>query len=264
MASTPRTTRRNDHRLRDITLITGIGLILLFAVIGLVSTGLMAGRALTMSAPSHRVAVRTVPAGRSASLAHARTRATAIVRSAEARGRSIQSRAVRQAHAQAAAIIVRARRQAARIKAAAQSTSPAPVSAAPAVPVPTSVSPAVTVPSAASPQSPTSSGTPSTAPVGASSTPPADTTASPPSLAGVPSGWYVVAYNATFGAGPGSAGSISVTNRGQKTYTGTARVIYTHGGEAVASFTVSPGQTVTLPLNGPAYPGGGYRIVVSV
>jgi hypothetical protein len=72
-----------------------------------------------------------------------------------------------------------------------------------------------------------------------------------------------VAYNATFGSGPGGAGSITVTNRSGKTFSGIARVVYAGGGSASAPFSgLAPGQTLTLPLNGRAYPGGGYQILV--
>ena len=72
-----------------------------------------------------------------------------------------------------------------------------------------------------------------------------------------------MAYNATFGSGPGSAGSISVTNRDARTFSGTAEVVYTNGTTARAGFSgLAPGQTVVLPLNGAVYPGGGYHIEV--
>jgi hypothetical protein len=79
----------------------------------------------------------------------------------------------------------------------------------------------------------------------------------------LPSSWLVVAYNATFGSGPGSAGSITVTNRSGKRFSGTAEVVYAGGGTARAVFSgLAPGQTLVLPLNGPTYPGRGFTIRV--
>jgi hypothetical protein len=78
-----------------------------------------------------------------------------------------------------------------------------------------------------------------------------------------------VAYNVTFGSGPGTAGSITVTNRDARSFSGVARVTYLAGGRTVGSAeaafgALSPGQTVVLPLNGQPYPAvaSDYRISV--
>jgi hypothetical protein len=95
-------------------------------------------------------------------------------------------------------------------------------------------------------------------------------TSTTPNLSGVPASWLVVAYGATFGSGPGSAGSITVLNRSQKTFSGTARVEYVgHNGSlgsSSATFSgLAPGQTEVLPLNGAPYPSSAsrYHIVVT-
>jgi hypothetical protein len=55
-----------------------------------------------------------------------------------------------------------------------------------------------------------------------------------------------------------------VTNRSGKTFNGVAHVAYAKGGGANAAFSgLAPGQTRVLPLNGPAYPGGGYTITMT-
>jgi hypothetical protein len=96
-------------------------------------------------------------------------------------------------------------------------------------------------------------------------TTPAGGVATAPNLRGLPASWLVVGYNATFGSGPGSAGSISVLNRSGKVFSGVAVVQYTRGGSASASFSgLAPGQSLLLPLNGRVYAGGGYRILVNV
>jgi hypothetical protein len=86
-----------------------------------------------------------------------------------------------------------------------------------------------------------------------------------PNLAGLPSSWLVIGYSPTFGSGPGSAGGVGVVNRGNVRFSGTIRIVYNRGGSAVARFSgLLPGQSLILPLNGPAYPGGGFvmRVIV--
>jgi hypothetical protein len=85
-----------------------------------------------------------------------------------------------------------------------------------------------------------------------------------PNLSGLPDTWKVVGYGATFGSGPGNAGSVGVLNRSAKTFSGVVVVQYANGGSASAPFSgLAPGQSLTLPLNGKSYTGGGYHIVLT-
>lgn len=241
-----------------------LGLILLFALLGVGSAGAyFAGKLSTgSSAPSHRgrasgssVAV--------ADVARAQAQATAIVKAAQDASGTIVKQATRKARRQANVIIATAHRRARAISAAA----PAPVTSAPPATGGITTAPGsgastgagiaqqpVVVPTAVPLQTPIVSGTtPSTA------------SGTTPNLSGVPASWLVVGYNATFGSGPGSAGSISVINRSGKVFSGVATVRYSTGALASASFSgLAPGQSEVLPLNGPAYPGGGYVIGVNV
>lgn len=228
----------NDRRGRNTLVALGLGIIILFAILGVVSAGIFLGSKVAGgSSPSARRHVGT-SASRVAvqDIARAQAQATRIVRDAQGTGRTVVKRETSKARKQASAIIARARRRAATI-----ASSTAPVAAAPA---PTASAP-YTQPSASGP-----------------------TTASgslPANLGTLPASWLVVGYNATFGSGPGSAGSITVTNRGNKRFSGLARVVYARGGQATAAFGgLGPGQTKVLALNGPAYRGGGYSISVSV
>lgn len=231
----PRPRPPRERRLRDIAIMAALGLVLLFAVIGLFSAGLFASRALTPRGPAHPSSSGAPHSTPDRSLVTAHAQATHIIATAQAESRTRVHASTSHAHAEATAIVGRARRQATAVAAAAR--TPAPGSgAAPSgsvlPPAPVAVYP-----------------TPTPLPV------------APSALSGVPSAWKVVAYNATFGAGSG-VGTITVTNRGSKTYTGVARVHYARGGSASAFFTLAPGVTRTLPLSGSLYPGGGYTISV--
>jgi hypothetical protein len=224
------------------TLVTaGILLVLLFAVLGVVSAGSFVSDKLSGGSKSSRQ-----PHTRSASAAtrhetvRAQAQATTIVREAQSAGRHIISAANHKART----IVSRARRTAARLPVR-PTSAPTSVAAAPptaaVAPIPTPTAPAA--PIATSPLAPSASGV---------------------DLSGLPKSWIVVAYNATFGSGPGSAGSITVTNRVNHTYRGVVRVAYARGGSAAARYSgLAPGQTEVLPLNGPPYHGGGYHIVVT-
>ncbi|MBV9280739.1 MAG: hypothetical protein JOZ41_11700 [Chloroflexi bacterium] len=255
----------------------GVAVVLAFAVVGVVSAGSFAADKLSGSSKS---ATSTPPARRGPSVAvqdvtRAQAQATAIVNNAQAAGHGIVATATTRANRQAGAIVAAARRQAAAIAAKSPaSSSGSSGTAASAAPPVSPTAPAVVAPyTGTSAQSTFQGGTtPSTTYQGVTTVPttPAYSTttgsgaATSPSLAGLPASWKVVGYNATFGAGPGSAGSITVTNRSGKKFSGMARVVYAHGGSAVASFSgLAPGQTLVLPLDGAAYRGGGYRIEVN-
>jgi hypothetical protein len=240
----------------------GIGIILLFAIIGVVSAGIFVGGRVNGKSASKPPTPRASTGNPIAAqdLARARAQATQIVQAAQQSSKSLIAKQTSSARKQAAAIVAAARRQAASIAASASSASAA-----------TGPSASTGSTGAYSAAGSTSSGaysgaagstTPaygSTGPTTAAGTPPSATV----NLSNLPASWLVVAYNARFGAGPGSAGSITVTNRSSRTFSGTAQVRYATGGAASAPFSgIAPGQTIVLPLNGPAYPGGGYNIQV--
>jgi hypothetical protein len=254
--------------------------VVLFAVVGVVSAGLFVANKVS-SSPTSTPTRHPVQSPSSAlaaqDVARAQAQATAIVKQAQAAGRSIIARSHKTAQHQAQAVLAAARRQA-----AAAAPAPAP---APAAPAPTSAPIAVSSGSStgvigaigqtqygssstygATSTGSATSGTTTYAPVAgqtytAAGSPPR---ASVPNLSGVPASWLVVGYGATFGNGPGSAGSISVVNRSGKTFSGVATVTYASGGSASAAFSgLAPGQAVVLPLNGARYPGGGYKISMS-
>jgi hypothetical protein len=255
----------------------GVAVVLAFAVVGVVSAGTFVAD--KMSGGSN-AATRTPPPRRGPSVAvqdvtRAQAQATAIVNSAQTAGHGIVATATTRANRQARTIVAAARRQAAAIAAksaaSASSNTGSGVSAAPPV---SPTAPAVVAPyTGTSAQTATQGGTTASTTYQGVTTAPTTTAygtttgsgpTTAPNLAGLPASWKVVGYNATFGSGRGSAGSITVTNRSGKTFSGTAKVVYAHGGSALASFSgLAPGQTLVLPLNGAAYRGGGYRIVVN-
>ena len=266
-------------------LIAGIGIVLLFAAVGIVSAGsYVADR---VSSNASQTKPKPGPSGRNVlamqAIARAHAQATAIVKSAQARQRSIVSAATRRASRQAHSIVSAARRRAASVKRTARRVAAAPGPAATQQSGITQASPSsglatgsaslntgaagYTAGAGANTGTGYSGGTGTTTGTGYTTAPQQSIygSASPstPDLSGVPASWRVVAYNATFGSGPGSAGSITVTNRSAKIFSGVAKVVYTNGGTALARFSgLSPGQTLTLPLNGQSYSGGGYRIIV--
>lgn len=259
----------------------GIAVVLLFAVIGVVSAGSFVASRMSSSTPpttKHRGSRSATT--RTQELSRARAQASAIVQSARAASNSIISRATVRAHHQANTILAGARHKAAAIVASAPGSSTSSGSASTGssssatgssqatgatssgtttfIPTPTPVP-------ASSSAGSTGGASASAAAAGQSPATSAGATSSTPDLSTVPASWKVVGYNATFGSGPGSAGSITVTNRGAKTYAGTATVTYNSGGSASASFSgLAPGETVVLPLDGAAYGGGGYQIGVNV
>jgi hypothetical protein len=216
--------------------VAGIAVVLLFAVLGVISAGaFVAGKVSTAKATAtpHSLA-------RSNLIPQARSQATSIVRAAQTAGHHIVATATTRGNKQAKALLNRAKQRA--------STQ------------------ATTVPTAQSSSTSTSTGTGSTSSSSqASGSPPATpSTGSSINFRTLPASWLVVAYNATFGGGPGRAGGITVTNRSEKkAFSGVARVLYTRGGSASATFSgLAPGQTVVLPLNGAIYQGGGFRILL--
>jgi len=248
------TVRRVNHgrggRSPNALLMLGGALILLFAIVGVVSAGAyVAGKLSTTSSPR-----ATHPGSRGrgaqASIAQAHAEATQIVRSAQSASNRIVMSATSRASRQATKILAAARRNARHTTRSVAQVVPTP---APAVNVP----PPVLAPTAVPP----SYGAFATA----IPTPSGQTYVAPKAdLSHVPASWLVVGYNASFAAGPGSAGGVTVTNRSGKTFSGTATVTYKSGGKATATFgSVAPGQTVVLPLNGSPYHGGGYSISMS-
>ncbi len=236
-----------------------LAVVLIFALVGLASAAVFVGGKVGSSTASPTTVKGNHPTNgngaASAEVARARIVATSIVKAAEDSGTSYINSAKATAKKQVAAILAAAHKQAAALStsAAAAPTSAPPIAAV--VNTPVVSSPAYTAPAY----------TPS---VGAQSAPTVTAATSPgtarvPDLHGVPASWQVVGYNATFGAGPGSAGSISVINRAGRTFSGVATVHYANGSSASAPFTsLSPGQALVLPLDGPKYQGGGYHIVL--
>jgi hypothetical protein len=229
------------RRALNLLVVAGIILVLLFALLGVVSAGSFVSDKLSGGSKSSRQThPPSAPSATRQAKRRARAQATTIVQEAQNAGRHIISAANQKAHS----IVARARRAAAHL--AAQPT-PVPTSVA-AVPPTAAVAP---VPLTTAAPAPFATSTP------APSAPGVD-------LSGLPRSWIVVAYNATFGNGPGTAGSITVTNRVNHTYHGKVRVVYARGGSASATYSaLAPGQTEVLPLNGPLYHGGGYHIVVT-
>lgn len=273
-----RTTVQPTNRPRARKKVNGMAVVaiiavLLFALIGVVS----AGSFLTdkMAGSNKPVATHGTPGTSpsttlaSENLARAQAQATAIVQKAQLDGHIIVSKETTKAHRQARSILNTAQRKATKIQhqaAAAPVSPPAPVAQSVVTPVPTypptngyTGQPIAQSPGLAGNQY---IGTPAPV-VSRGTTPSATGSATTPNLSSVPASWLVVGYNASFGSGPGTAGSISVINRSGKFFSGVARVAYTSGGFASAPFSgLAPGQSITLPLNGAAYHGGGYRILL--
>jgi hypothetical protein len=105
-------------------------------------------------------------------------------------------------------------------------------------------------------------------PAVAATSPPASSnyTALPPGtpdLSRYPSTWQVVAYQVSFGSGPGDVGAVSIANRSKVPHSGTFRVYYRGGGSSRVIFNnLQPGQVGVFPLNGRAYHGQGYVILM--
>jgi vacuolar-type H+-ATPase subunit H len=226
--------------------LTLIALVAVFALLGAVSAGsFVAGRfssgstSKPASGTGNRVAVHDV--------ARAQAQATAIISAANAAGHQIVRAATTKGHKQAATIIADAQKQAKQLLQEARNAAAAVAAATPPVTA-TQQNTGSTNTTTTPAQTTTGSGAPGSV-----------------NLSGLPSSWLVVAYNASFGAGPGSIGGISVLNRGSHTYTGVAIVRYNRGGSASASIAgLVPGQSILLPLNGSPYSGGGYSIQVNV
>jgi hypothetical protein len=266
----------------DAALVVAAGVVLLFAVVGVVSAGSFVADRVSGSSTRATATVRptTTSALAAQDIHRAQAQATAIVRQAQSAGHSIVVSASARAQRQANAVIATARRQAAAYR--------PPVAAAPApVPAPTAVpntSPALGSGSSGGAsglsQAPSGSlgaagsnggassavgsgvGTAGSSNAGTVSS--GGSSASVPDLRGVPRTWLVVGYNATFAGGTGGVGTISVVNRSGKTFSGVAVVKYKTGGSATASFSgLAPGQSLVLPLAGSRYPGGGYQITMT-
>jgi hypothetical protein len=232
------------RRLNGLLVAGGI-IVLLFAVFGVASAGKLVAD--NMSSSKTPTPTPSASAGVSPDITRAHAQATAIVKAAQASEHAIVSRATTKAHRTAAQIIANARKSAAAAPTAVSGTSSSTT-------VPLQVQPTAVASTGGSTVAPA-------APVpGLRGTP-----VGAPNLAGIPAAWLVVGYNPTFGSGPGSAGGVGVVNRGNVPFSGTVRIAYNHGGTAVARFSrLAPGQSLILPLNGPAYPGGGFvmRVIV--
>jgi cytoskeletal protein RodZ len=247
---------QNTRRNRDRALIALFSVIVVFAVLGIISTVVFAADHIngTKAAAGATTTPPTGNANRQAAgdIARAQAQATAVVKAANDASSSIVKGADAKARRQAAAIVAAAKKQAAAVTPI-PAPATAPYSGQSTAPVqPSSGATTYTYPTA----------TPYAVvtPVTGSST----SGSSVPNLSGVPSSWMVVGYNATFGSGPGTAGSISVLNRSSHTFSGVATVKYANGGVATAPFSgLGPGGSLTLPLNGPKYTGGGYSISLS-
>lgn len=250
----------------DLLIVAGAAAILLFAVVGVISAGAFVAN--KVSGVSNKTTPKAGSHTSSASasvrdIARAQAQATEIIREAQRAGQRIIVSANTRARQHSAVASRRSHHVATarRPVAAVPTATLVPVAPAPAAPAPQPAAPVVptTAPFAASP---------ATGNVGARGSiagSAGNTSSSVPNLSGVPASWLVVGYNATFGSGPGSAGGISVVNRGGKMFTGVAEVHYANGKVASAPFSgLAPGQSLVLPLDGPAYTGGGYHIVVSV
>ncbi len=256
-----RAERPSGRKRLDAALVLAAGVVVLFAVVGVVSAGsFVAGK---VSGNSTKATATVKPATTSALVAQdihrAQAQATAIVRQAQSAGHSIVASANSKARRQASALIATARRQAASYRA---SATAAPTAVPNTSTAGASNSGAVSAPGLAptSVSSIGSVGNSGTVAAGSGST----SGAAVPNLSGLPATWLVVGYNATFASGSGGIGTISVLNRSGKTFAGVATVKYKSGGSASASFSgLAPGQALLLRLSGSPYPGGGYQIVMS-
>lgn len=256
-----RAERPSGRKRLDAALVLAAGVVVLFAVVGVVSAGsFVAGK---VSGSSTKATATVKPAASSALVAQdihrAQAQATAIVRQAQSAGHSIVASANSKARQQASAVLATARRQAASYRA------PAAAPAATAVPSTGNVAAGTTgvlTPPVVAPTALTSVGSVGTG--GTVNTGSGVSSSAVPSLRGLPATWLVVGYNATFASGSAGVGTISVLNRSGKTFAGVATVKYKSGGSASASFSgLAPGQSLVLPLTGARYPGGGYQIVMS-
>jgi hypothetical protein len=236
-------------------------IVLLFAIVGVATAGkYVADRASGAKTPTPVAVANNSSTTALTAISRAHEQATAIVKAARQNGRAIVSQAASKARHQASQIITQAHRTAA--SAPARSVPGTP-SSAPALPTaaPVVVQPTAYVATSSQVTTGTTTGVTATTPLPVLQ----NTPVGAPNLSGVPASWLVVGYNPTFGSGPGSAGSVGVVNRGSKPFSGTVKVVYTHGGVATAPFSgLAPGASLILPLNGPTYPGGGFTIQVVV
>ncbi len=254
-----RAERPSGRRRLDAALVVAAGVVVLFAVVGVVSAGsFVAGKVSGNTAKATATArPNTTSALVSQDIHRAQAQATAIVRQAQLAGHSIVTSANSKAHRQASAVIDSARRQAASYRATV--AAPAPT-AVPSTGGTVAGSPGAVVPPVVSQTPATSVGTSGGVAASAGSI----GGAAVPNLRGLPASWLVVGYNATFSGSSGGIGTVSVLNRSGKTFRGVATVRYKSGGSASAAFSgLAPGQALVLPLTGSPYPGGGYQIVMS-
>jgi hypothetical protein len=262
-ADVPR--RRNS---RDWLLLVLSAVVVIFALIGVVSAGAWVGGKLSSSKPSRHHANSGPSSLTSADITRAHAQATAIIRAAQSAGQVIVKQQTRRAHTQAAHILANARKSSSRVASSKPASTPVSSSAG-------TTSGSVATPTSAAGAAGGSFATPGAA-VGATTATGSSVTGTAPvstpgavDLSGVPASWLVVGYNATFGNGPGTAGSITVTNRGSKSFSGVATVHYVGAsgtiGSASAPFSgLAPGETEVLPLNGESYPAGASTYTISV
>ncbi|MDQ2743569.1 MAG: hypothetical protein M3Z66_14930 [Chloroflexota bacterium] len=254
---------------RDWLFLVGGAVILTFALLGVITAGAWVGNKVAGGAKTHHHKRSTTTTSAAvADVARAQAQATAIVKAAQDAGQSIVNGDQKKANRQAQHILANARKQSATTIAA--GTQPVAGSAGTPTSAPATAGGATTAPgSSGVATAPTT--VPSTgAPIAGTSPAAGSVSATTPNLSGLPASWLVVGYGATFGSGPGNAGSISVINRDSKTFSGVARVVYIGPsgviGSASAPFSnLAPGQSEALPLNGMAYPSGAttYHIEVS-
>lgn len=246
-----RRSRYQGPRSTSVLYYVGAAIILAFAILGVVSAGNFVGGKMSSSSTtptatptrpgSSRVAIQDVT--------RAQAQATAIVLQAQRRAKSLLRSSRASARRNAAHILASARNQAKNISGGAGSGAQPSTSSGGASPTGT----------APSQSGATSGGTSAGGNAGA---------LSPSVLRTLPSNWLVVGYDVAFGSGPGTAGSISVLNRSNSTFSGVARVDYLGPrgvtSSAYASFAnLAPGSAELLSLNGPPYPGDGYHIVLT-
>lgn len=274
------------HRARDWLLLVVAAIILIFAAVGVVSAaGYLGGKVATTPVKNHtHHGPSTSNAAALRDVARAQAQATAIIKAAQTAGKSIVNSESKKAHHQASAIIAKANvRARSSVAAAVPVVTSAPAISSQA----TTPSPPASNTGSSSTSSTGASGTSgyndgsststgstggttssATAATGANTAGTAPT-ASAPNLGAVPATWLVVAYNATFGHGPGNAGSIAVINRSKFAFSGVAEVNYIGSrgviGSAAAPFSgLGPGQSEVLPLNGMRYPSGAIRYQIEV
>jgi hypothetical protein len=238
-------------------MLVAMAVVALFALVGVASAAVFIADKASGSSSSHKGSSNAGSTLAAQNIARARAQATAIVAAAQSASQHIVKSATRSARTSSNQILASARRKAAQIVASANASTASSTTSST-----TSPSAPTTSQSTTSAQPGTASG-PAVGPTSTASTGYTPLPPGTPNFSQYPSSWQVIAYNVAFGSGAGSAGSISIANRGTVPFSGVARVYYVGGGSSRAIFTaIPPGQTETLPLDGRAYTGRGYTIRV--